>query len=507
MTTRRNTAKRRPPASHPNAQILWVPAFLSPPGFLLPLSFLLLPSFLLAPLILIASLILRPSLAWADPPADGQIYIQVGQAQTHKSLLAIPPPNFIGSPGANRSYQSVGADLYRVIQNDLSVSGYFKYVPASAYLEDPSKTDIKPFPTSEKGFKFDNWKVLKADFLVRMSYATAGDTISLETYTYHVAKNQLIFGKKYEGPKAGLRRIAHSFCNDFLEALTGKTGMYLSKVTLSSDRAGGESREIFIMDWDGTNFEKITNHKSIALSPVWSPDNKKIAYTAFVQRAKTKTRNADLFIYEVATAKRWLVSYRQGINSGASFGLDGKHIFLTLSQEGTPDIYKMTLDGELVSKVTNGPHGAMNVEPSVSPDGKKIAFSTDRSGQTMIFVMDIDGSNPRRITVAGKFNASPSWSPDGTRIAFAGWIDDHFDIYSMKTDGSDLIPITAAKKSNGKRANNEDPVFSPDGRFLMYSSNRTGKSQIYISNLDGTEERRVTDDNFNYFKPKWSTNL
>lgn len=56
-------------------------------------------------------------------------------------------------------------------------------------------------------------------------------------------------------------------------------------------------------------------------------------------------------------------------------------------------------------------------------------------------------------------------------------------------------------------ASNEDPSFSPDGRFVMYTSNRTGKNQIYISTVDGTEERRVTNDNYNYFKPKWSRNI
>jgi TolB protein len=77
----------------------------------------------------------------------------------------------------------------------------------------------------------------------------------------------------------------------------------------------------------------------------------------------------------------------------------------------------------------------------------------------------------------------------------------------MNADGSGMVRITSAKKPNGKWANNEDPVFSPDGRLLMYTSNRTGKNQIYISNLDGSEERRVTTDSHNYFKPKWSKNL
>jgi TolB protein len=232
-----------------------------------------------------------------------------------------------------------------------------------------------------------------------------------------------------------------------------------------------------------------------------------VAYTAFVQRAKTKTRNADLFIYDLGTGTRWLASFRQGINSGAAFDTKSSDLYLTISQGGSPDIYKMSSDGTLGARITNGPRGAMNVEPSISPDGRKIAFSSDRSGNPMIYTMDADGSNAKRVTFAGKYNATPSWSPDGKRLAFAGWSDDHFDIFTMNSDGTEMIRITSAKKKNGKWAQNETPVFSPDGRQLMYTSNRTGTYQIYISNLDGSEERRITNDEANYFSPKWSKNI
>jgi TolB protein len=436
-----------------------------------------------------------------------QIYIKMGEAQTKKSLLALPPLQFIGNPNASSNYQAIGAELFRVISNNLSVSTYFQFISQSAFLEDTSKTNIRPHPSDPNGFKFDTWKQIGAEFLIRASFSVAGDSVTLETYTYHVPRGTVVLGKKYRGPSNSVRRIAHTFCNDILEALTGKTGMYLSKVVAASDRGGGNFREIYVLDWDGANVQKVTNHKSITLSPAWSPDGTKIAYTAFVQRSRTKTRNADMFIYELLTGKRWLVSYRQGINSGANFAPDNENLFLTLSQSGTPDIYKMGIDGSLKGRITNGPRGAMNVEPAVSPDGRKIAFSSDRSGQPMVYVMNADGSNVKRITFAGKYNATPAWSPDGKKLAFAGWSDDHFDIFTVNADGSDMVRITSATKPNGKPAQNEDPTFSPDGRHIMYTSNRTGTSQIYISNLDGSEERRITADNFNYYKPKWSRNI
>ncbi len=439
--------------------------------------------------------------------ASSQVQIDISHAQTKKSLIAFPPLQFVGNPAVTKDFQTIGTELFRVISNDLGVSSFFQFISQSAFLEDTSKTSLLPAPGDPNGFKFESWKQIGAEFLIRGNFSVAGDTLSLEVYTYNVTKANSLLSKKYKGSLASLRRIAHSFSNDFMEAVTGTRGMFLSKVVSASDRGGGGFKELYVMDWDGANVDKITNHKSVTLSPAWSPDATKVAYTAFVQRAKTKVRNADMFIYEILTGKRWLTSYRTGINSGASFAPNSSDLFLTISQSGSPDIYKMNSEGDLVSRITNGPRGAMNVEPSISPDGKKIAFSSDRSGRPMIYVMNIDGSNVQRITFAGQFNASPAWSPDGKRIAFGGWAEDHFDIFTMAADGSDMIRITSAKKVSGKWAANEDPTYSPDGRFLMYTSNRTGSNQIYISNLDGSEERRITNDSANYFKPKWSKNI
>ena len=435
---------------------------------------------------------------------NAQPYIKIGEAKTKKSLLAMPPFQTSSSGSANIT---VGAELFNVINNDLSVSSYFQFISQGAFLEDTSKTGLKPSTQEPNGFKFQSWSSIGADFLIRGSYSVVGKELELEIYLYHVPKAALVFGKKYKGPSSAARRIAHTFANDVLKNLTDKTGMFLSRVVVSSDRSNKAYKEIYKMDWDGANVERMTEHRTISLSPSWSSDGQQVAYTSYVQRARTKMRNADMFLYNVATGSRKLVSYRQGINSGASFTPDGKFIYLTISQGNSPDIYKISTDGDMVKRITTGPNSAMNVEPAVSPDGKHVAFSSDRSGRPMIYTMNSDGGNIQRITFAGVFNSSPSWSPDGKKIAFAGQSGDNFDIFVMDADGTNMVRLTSAKKPNGRAANNEDPSFSTDGRFVMYTSNRTGKNQIYISTVDGSEERRVTNDSYNYFKPKWSNNL
>ncbi len=433
-----------------------------------------------------------------------QIYIDVGKAQAKQSLLALPAFQYFGADAAQAKNIEAGQTLYKTVFNDLSVSGYFNFIKQEAFLEDPNKVGLKPAPGEENGFDFKKWKTIGTEFLIRGGYRVTGSKLSFEVYVYHVPQAKLIFGRTYEGTLESARKVAHTFANDLLKNLTGQPGMFLTKIVLSANRDKKDQKEIFIMDWDGENIQKMTTHQSISVSPAWSANANKIAYTSFAYHKNAKMRNADLFTYDLKTGQRFLVSYRKGINSGAAFSPDDKYLYLTISQGGHPDIYRMTLDGKTLLRITDGPAGAMNVEPAISPDGSKIAFSSDRSGRPMVYVMNLDGTGLKRLTFAGRYNATPTWSPDGKKIAFAGYDSNHFDIFIMNVDGTGLKRLTDATMTGGRAANNEDPTFSPDGRHVMFISNRTGNNQVYIVSPDGTNERRITYDKFDYFKPKWS---
>lgn len=125
----------------------------------------------------------------------------------------------------------------------------------------------------------------------------------------------------------------------------------------------------------------------------------------------------------------------------------------------------------------------------------------------MIWVMNVDGTGLERLTHAGKYNSSPSWSPDGSKIVFAGQDTSKFDIFTIDMTGPSkgkLTRLTSAKMENGAGwSNNEFPSFSPDGRHVLFMSNRTGKNQLYITDLQGQNERRITYDAYDYFSPVW----
>jgi len=439
--------------------------------------------------------------------AQSKIFLDVGEARVRKSLLALTPFQYLGA-GKTAANEKAGAELFSVISNNLAATGLFTNVDAAAYLEDPLTVGLRPSGVLPNGFDFAKWKTIGTEFLIRGGYQVINKKMTLEIYAYYVPQGNLVLGKKYDTEISSVRKLGHSFANDFIKAVTGKESFFNHQVVVGIDRGAQTNRDIYTADWDGQNAKPVTDHKTITVSPAWSRNGEHIAYTAFVKRKIGKgpaTRNADMFIYETKSKRRWLVSYRPGMNSGAEFLPDGKNLLLTLSKDKTADIFKMSLDGKTISPITRGPGLAMNVEPAVSPDGSKIAFSSDRSGRPMIYLMNISGGDVKRITFAGHYNSTPSWTPDGKKIAFAGFDREkgNFDIFVVGTDGTGLLRLTSARKTNGKWANNEDPAVSPDGRHVLFISDRTGTKQLYLVNIDGTNERRITYDNLYYSKPKW----
>lgn len=445
-----------------------------------------------------------PSLA---QQSDNGIYIKVGEAQIKKSTVAFTEIQMASSQAASPRFQMVTSKLQKMIQFDLDVTGFFEFMDPKGFLEDVSKVAPVPVTESTLGFKFDSWSTLGVEVLIRSNVTITGDKVAFDAYVYYVPKLQKVLNEKYRGSLEDLPQIAHRFANDLIKALTGKEGMFLSKIVASVSKPGSKVKEIYTMDWDGGRMDKVTAHNSISLSPNWSPDGRKIIYTAFVKKTAKGLRNPDMFLLDLDKNQRWSVSDRMGLNSGGFFHPDGQSILLTMSKSGSADIYRIDVNGNIIKKLTNGPNQALNVEPSVSPDGKKLAFSSDRSGRPMIWVMDMDGSSLVRRTFAGVYNSSPSWSPDGEKIAFAGLDERHYDIFIMKADGSQIERLTSARRTDGTWSTNEDPVFSPDGRHVMFTSDRTGTNQIYIVNVDGTNERRITFDRNNYYKPRWSKNF
>jgi Tol biopolymer transport system component len=166
------------------------------------------------------------------------------------------------------------------------------------------------------------------------------------------------------------------------------------------------------------------------------------------------------------------------------------------------DLYAMDVSGRNVRRLTR--NYATDVFPSLSPDGKRIAFTRDIGGYAQVFVMDTRGRHVLRLTHGHANNGLPAWSPDGRRIAFATDRNSPVDgdeIYVMDADGGGQRPVTRTLHS----IDDAWPSWAPDGKRLVFARETPRDSAIYTVNVDGTGLRRLTRDKQALdTQPNWS---
>ena len=162
----------------------------------------------------------------------------------------------------------------------------------------------------------------------------------------------------------------------------------------------------------------------------------------------------------------------------------------------TWEIWSMRIDGSDPRQLTR--NDADDTSPSWSPDGKGIAFVTDRDGNREIYVMQADGNEQINLTAHPAEDSSPSWSPDGASIAFASYRDGNWEIYIMDVDGGDPVRLTTNDTAD------YSPCWSPDGSQIAYASRQDGNWEIYTMQRNGTTQGRLTFDEATDFAPYWS---
>lgn len=173
--------------------------------------------------------------------------------------------------------------------------------------------------------------------------------------------------------------------------------------------------------------------------------------------------------------------------------LSGRIAFQS-NRSGAFKIFVMARRG--VRQLTHGPGNDM--KPAWSPDGRRVAFFSDRDGNEEIYVVDADGRNLRRLTTNPGEDREPAWSPDGQRIVFTSDRSGTLNLWTMKTDGSDQRRLSAYRL--GKAA---IPAWSPDGRWIAFTSNAGLGWRVSVMDSEGREERVIASERGDC-RPAWS---
>ncbi len=398
--------------------------------------------------------------------ADAKIYIDINSPSSGKLPIAI-----YDLEGA------FGKEISEIIRDDLTFTGLFMYIDKISYIENPSQV-----------FNPQNWTPLGIEAVVKGSVLSSGKGLVVTINLYDTMEVRPVLSKQYQSEKDLLRQLAHNISNDIYRGLTGSQGIFRTKIAFVSE--DGREKGLYLMDWDGQRVKKTGSKGNLMLTPRWSADGSKLIYSS------ERGRQWGLYLLDFSRTTEKKVFVSRGTNMAGDFFPQGDRVVFSSSKEGTPDLFILSLIDYKIKKLTAS-HG-IEVSPAVSPDGNYIAFVSDRGGSPQIYLMRSDGSDIRRVTFEGSYNTSPSWAPKGDRIVFSCRRGKN-QICMVKPDGSEVVQLT-------EQGNNEDPSFSPDGRYVTFTSDRDGIKGIYIMRANGEAQKRISPKGLRTTGPRWSPN-
>jgi TolB protein len=395
-------------------------------------------------------------------------------------VLAIPPLGNLSSLQGTAGNAARTVD--QTLRRDLDKSGIFR-------IQEEAELSVLTL-TGDLQHDADQYRSLGAEMLLQNEIRQDGDRLVIEGRLIDLASRQPIVGKRYRGTFDLARRIAHTFADEIILYLTGKRGVALTSIAFSSDRDG--EKEIYLMDYDGFDQRRITGHRSISMSPAWSPSGDVLAYVSFFGGD-----GPAIYLADIQSGKKSPVITSGSLNTSPTFSPDGRRVAFARGIGANIEIFVCRRDGSDLRQLTNSP--GIDTNPAWSPNGNEIAFTSSRSGSPQIYVVDAEGTNLRRVTFEGEYNDGATWSPDGTRIAYATRAQQNrFDLAVV-----DLVTLATQRLTDGG-GSNEAPAFSPDGRRLAFTSTRAGGVQIFVMEARyGAEAEQLTFEGANR-APDWS---
>lgn len=418
--------------------------------------------------------------------------VAVGEATLEKDKMVIQDAYIQGSLTA--AQKKMASDLVALLRND------FSFYQKKFFLTEAAVNNTTTRPV----VNYDYWATKDVRYLGTVSVDKKADILNINIIFEDIKSRKQIFNESVIINLLTMRKTGHHLADLVYQKIAGKVSIFNSKVIFVSDRNSHNGRvvkEVYIMDFDGQNVQQLTSHGGITMSPALSPDGKSLLYS-LIPSQESRKRNHNLYLMDLVTKSTRIISERDGINSGAIFMPDGKSIALTVTNSGNAEIVQMNLETKAIRKITN--HFASDVDPSVSQDGTLMTFLSDRAGKAMIYTLDprVGDKHVTRISYVGQFNATPRFSPDGKDIVFASWVDNSFDLYHIGSNGENLQRLT---KNFGS---NEDPTYSNDGEFILFSSQRVisrtkADQNLYIMDKDGEILGAITAKFGNCLSPRW----
>ena len=364
-----------------------------------------------------------------------------------------------------------------IIEADLKRSGRFTII---------DRNKINNIPSYEQPLNAGAYQDI-ADYIVR-GKAGADGSLSVELIsTSDNAKTE------YQvTPNNNPRRVAHKAADSIYEKITRQKGAFdtrLAYVTVTNKASSNRTFRLYIADSDGYNAQTILTSREPIMSPSWSPDASQLAYVSY------ENGNSAIYIQNIYTGEKRLISGRDGINSAPDWSPDGSRIAMSLSISGNPDIYILNVKSGNLTQVTKA--RAIDTEP-VWNGTQSLVFTSNRGGSPQLYRIPASGGSAQRLTFEGKYNSAADIADKklsyitGNRGAF------HVAIQSLESSGRDIL-------SNGQL--DESPTLAPNGTMVVYSTLRSGQNALAVVSDNGKAKQFLRTPAGDVREPAWSPYL
>lgn len=425
-------------------------------------------------------------------PALAQDWIHTGTG------LGVDKPRIAVADFAPRvdPAKSHSALFTQVVRDDLAFSGIIELISPSFYpQQSPSQ------PSELRNLTWTD-QPLNANFVAFGNLEETSAEVGISGWLFDVRNpsSQAVVGKVYRGAPtdAQVRKFAHQFADEIINKLSGGIPSIAStQIAFIHGKVG--SKELWVMDYDGANQHALTSLGTISLTPRWSPDASRIAFTCF--EPANGVVSAQICMYSLDAGKLVSFSRYRGTNSSPTWSPDGSQVMFSSSMQGNAEIYLSDASGNKPKRLTFSSPTTASTSPAWNPKtGQSVAYVSDRGGVPQLYMMNADGTNSAKLDLPDMgYVIDPSWSPNGQFLTFS-WRrpSGNYDIYVMDVASRRIIELT---RDAGR---NERPSWAPDGRHIVFESTRGGNRQIWTMLADGSQAHQLTTQGHNE-SPNWSS--
>ncbi len=376
--------------------------------------------------------------------------------------------------------------LSAVIHDDLQNSGQFKVI-------EPGLLDTAPMDPQH--LDFAAWQKRGVNNLILGSVKVLANgrySVTVQLLNVYTPTSPVILFDTFVVSQAGLRALAHHISDVIYQKITGVRGIFSTKIAyvVVQPNFNATSRyNLVVADQDGFNPQTLLVSQQPIMSPTWTPNGRQLAYVSF------ENYTASIYLQDLTTGRRRLVSRFPGINNAPDFSPDGSKLAMVLSITNNPNIYVFDMRSHKLTQITNS--DAIDTEPSWAPDGQSLLFTSSRGGTPQIYRYYFAGNKIQRVTFDGNYNARASFLPDGQSIVMMHRQTDQFGIAIQNLETGSIQTLTSSDSD-------ESPSVAPNGKMIIYAEKFAGRGVLAVVSSDGRIKLRLPSREGNVQEPAWS---